>query len=243
VFVHGLPTSGRLWDFVVERLAGAYTCIAVDLPAGPLDAERLAGALEALRASLGFPAWSMVGHDAGAVIAVHYGAAYPQRLRRLALLSPPLFPELRPPWLFRLLRRRVVGDLLAPFAVIALWHGGLQAMLERRDAATRAILEDFRRPYRGLSGSRNLLRLLRWGEPAQVLGRTAALLPRLRSPTLILLGRRDAIIPASFAERAAAALPDARAVLLESGHFLPLDAPREVCAELEPFLAAGAGVE
>ena len=248
LFVHGLPTSGRLWDFVVERLEPSFTCVVVDLPGFgaapwparfrgvPLDPDRLAAALDEIRAALELPVWSVVGHDAGAVIAVHYAAAFPRRLRRLALLSPPIFPDLVPPLLFRLLRLPVAGDLLAPLAALALRKGGLQSMLGRHDAAVRAVLADFTRPFRGFAGSRRLLRAVRWGEPAEVLGRTAALLPGIAAPTLVLHGRRDGIIPASFATRAAAALPAGRAVLFDSGHFLPLDAPLEVCGALAPFL-------
>jgi len=245
LFLHGLPTSGRLWDPVVERLAPRHTCVVVDLPGlgqspplpGPPDAARMAVALEALRAELGLPAWSIVGHDAGATVAVHYAATWPERTARLALLAPPVFPDLRPPWVFRLLRRRPAGELLAPLLVFALWHGGLRSLLDRPTPALDQILEDFRRPFRGRAGARRLLWLARWGEPAEVLGRTAALLPRIAAPTLVLHGRRDRAVPPAFAERAAQAVPAGRALLLDAGHFLPLDAPEAVCAALAPFLA------
>jgi len=249
LFLHGYPTSGRLWDPVVERLASRLACIAVDLPGlgaspplpGPPDPDAMAGEVEALRGDLALPAWSVVGHDAGAVVAVHYAARYPERMTRLALLSPPLFPDLKPPWVFGLLRTRGIGDVLAPLAVLALWNGGLRAMLDRPTPALDDILEDFRRPFRGLAGARRLLWLLRWGDPNEVLARTAALLPRLAVPTLILQGRRDSAVPPSFARRAAAAIPGARAVELDAGHFLPLDAPEALAAELEMFLARGEG--
>ena len=32
LFLHGLPTSGRLWDYVVPQLAPFFTCVVVDLP-------------------------------------------------------------------------------------------------------------------------------------------------------------------------------------------------------------------
>jgi len=69
-----------------------------------------------------------------------------------------------------------------------------------------------------------------------VLGRTAAILPRVASPTLILHGRRDGAIPQSFAERATAAIPCAEARFFDSGHFLPLNVPAEISRELADFL-------
>jgi pimeloyl-ACP methyl ester carboxylesterase len=249
LFLHGYPTSGRLWDPVVEELAARFTCIAVDLPGlggspplpGPPDAVSMAQEVEALRAELSLPTWSVVGHDAGAVVAVHYAARHPERVSRLALLSPPLFPELRPPWIFRLLRKPGIGDLVAPLALLALRNGGLRSMFDRPTPALDDLLEDFRRPFRGRSGVRRLLWLARWGEPDVVLAWTAALLPLLAAPTLVLHGRRDRTVPPGFAERAVTVIPGARACYLDGGHFLPLDSPEALCGELEPFLAAMEG--
>jgi pimeloyl-ACP methyl ester carboxylesterase len=245
LFVHGIPTSGRLWDPLIERLAPRFTCIAVDLPGfgdspPPRAADRepvhLAEELEALRAELAIPRWHVVGHDAGAAIAVHYAAAHADRVARLVLMSAPVFPEFDPPWFFRLLRLPVAGDLAAPLLVFAIWHGGIQALVERPSAETTEALAAFRRPFRGLAGGRRLAWLVRWGNPAEILGRTAALLPRLAAETLVLHGRRDGAIPQSFAERAAIAIPRARLHIYDSGHFLPLNLPAEISRELEGFL-------
>jgi pimeloyl-ACP methyl ester carboxylesterase len=245
LFVHGIPTSGRLWDPLVDRLAERFTCVVVDLPgfgesppprAADRDPAHLAVELERLREELAIPRWHVVGHDAGATIAVHYAAAHADRVARLVLMSAPVFPEFEPPWFFRLLRLPVVGDLVAPLLVFAIWHGGIQALVERPSPATDAAIAAFRQPFRGLAGGRRLAWLVRWGDPVEVLGRTADLLPRLTAETLVLHGRRDGAIPPSFAERAAAAIPRARAELYDSGHFLPLNLPAEISRELAGFL-------
>ena len=133
LLIHGIPTNGRLWDFVVERLQEQYTCVVVDLPGfgesptpsdGSRDPARFAGELDRLGRDLGFASWNVVGHDAGSTIAVHLAAAYPQRTRRLALLSPPLFPEFRPPWFIHLIRTPVLGEIIAPAMIYAIWNGG-----------------------------------------------------------------------------------------------------------------------
>ena len=246
LFLHGIPASGRLWDYVVERLQRQYTCVVVDLPGmgtspplrdGSRDPERFAQELEALRHKLHLPAWYLVGHDAGATVAVHYAVTFPERLKRLALLSPPVFPEFRPPWFFRLLRVPLVGDLLAPLVRLLIWKGGLQSIIERRDASLNEILEAFRHPFRGWAGARRLAWLVRWGKPAEVLGKTAALLPQISVPTLILQGRRDGAVPESFAQRACESIPDARVQFFDTGHFLPLNIPEVLCDQLGCFFA------
>lgn len=240
LLLHGIPVARGLWRRVIERLADRFTCIAPDLPGlgespplpGGSDPDDVAAALDRLRAHLGVERWSLAGHDAGATIAVHYAAAYPGRVPRLALLSPPIYPEFRPPWFFRLLRSPGFGDLAAPAMTRLLFGPGMRGTLAGGGEGLERELESFAAPFRGWRGSRRLLRLLRWGDPEAVLGRTAALLPRLGVPTLILQGRRDGAIPAAFAERAAREIPDARAVFYDSGHFLPLDLPDEIAGQL-----------
>ncbi|EOD65220.1 alpha/beta fold hydrolase [Amycolatopsis vancoresmycina] len=44
--------------------------------------------VEALRKHLGLDRFDLLGHSAGASLALHYAARYPERLRRLALIAP-----------------------------------------------------------------------------------------------------------------------------------------------------------
>ncbi|MFN8423087.1 MAG: alpha/beta fold hydrolase [Anaerolineae bacterium] len=64
LFLHGVPTDGRLWRPLVRRLRARHTCVVVDLPgcgrSAPLPGGRLepvgiVQALEALRARLDCP--------------------------------------------------------------------------------------------------------------------------------------------------------------------------------------------
>lgn len=244
VFLHGIPTARRLWDFVIDELEKQFTCIAVDVPGlghsppqpGPPNLERLAEAVDHLRADLGFPGWHLVGHDAGSTIAVHYAASYPDRVRRLALTSAPLFPDFERIWPFRLLQKPLVGELLVPFVVSVLWDAGLLSRgLERPEA--KEIVDSFRHPFRGLRGYGRFLWLLRWGKPDVVLARSASLLPEVNAPCLLIQGRKDRIIPTSFAHRAVKILPDARYEMLDAGHYLPLSVPEALIQRIGPFLS------
>jgi pimeloyl-ACP methyl ester carboxylesterase len=234
LLLHGIPTCGRLWDPVVEILRHHFTCVIVDLPGmgesaaladrSP-DPSQYANEIECLRRELSIPVWHVVGHDAGSAIAVHYSAGFPDCVKKLVLCSPPIFPELRPPLVFRLLRAPLVGDILAPLVMPMIWRIGLPASVERRDEQTNEILAAFRRPFVGAGGTSRFVQLLRWGDPVQVLSRTAGLLPTIGAPTLVIHGRHDHTIPVSFATRAAALIPNANVLLLDSGHFLPLNCP------------------
>ena len=245
LFIHGIPTSGRLWDFVVERLQFEHTCVLVDLPGmgaspplpdGSLDPGRFAEELDILRRDLGFPSWSIVGHDAGSTVAVHLAVAYPHRTQQVVLLSPPVFPEFRPPWFFRLLRIPTLGELFALAVVLLIWKGGMQSIIERPDPALAEILESFHKPFSGVAGAARLARLVRWGKPEEILGRTASLLGRISTPTLILHGRLDGAIPESFAQRASEAIPGSQAFVFDTGHFMPLNIPTVIADQIMSFL-------
>lgn len=56
-------------------------------------------------------------------------------------------------------------------------------------------------------------------------------------PALVMHGRRDPAVPASFARRASTLRPNARLLTLDSGHFLPLNQPEAVASSLAGFFA------
>jgi pimeloyl-ACP methyl ester carboxylesterase len=80
LFLHGIPTSSRLWGDVTERMSGQFNCIAVDLPGlgrtpgsshGFRDLVALATRLDKIRIQCDVERWHVVGHDAGCAIAAH----------------------------------------------------------------------------------------------------------------------------------------------------------------------------
>ncbi len=245
LLLHGLPTSGRLWDLVVPKLQDTFTCVVVDLPGagesppfadGSLDPDRFAEELEKLRAEISIPAWTVVGHDAGAAIAVHYAANYLDHVNRFVLCSPPIFPEHQIPWFFRLLRTPVLGDTLAPVVTSLFLPTGIRMAIRRSDPAFTDIVQAFCQPFRGYTGARQFLHILRWGDPVQVLSKTAALLPKISVPALVLSGTHDGAVPTKFATRAAQLLPHSELYLLDCGHFIPLECPDLFCEYLCRFL-------
>jgi len=243
LFIHGMPTSRRLWKGIIDRLCERYTCIAVDLPGlgnsprepyGPNFLRHFAEEIDRIRIENKIDKWHIVGHDAGSVVAVHYARYFPQRVSCLALLSPALFPELKPFYLLEALRKPILGELLAPLIGPIFWKIAMQwavCGVEQGDQA----LKDFYRPFSGLSGSWAFMRVLRWGKPATVLAEVPGFLPTLTMPTLIFHGTQDVAIPEAFALRASTLMPNASMVTLESGHFIPLHQPEPVATGLACF--------
>ena len=241
LFIHGMPTNRMLWSGVIQQLSNHHRCFAVDLPGmgetpfipyGPGYLGRMAKQIEQLRIQHGVRRWHVVGHDAGSAIAVQYAGQFSSRVACLALLSPSIFPELKPFYLLNALRKPIVGELLAPLLHFVFWRIAMRRAIS--GASNRSLLRAFGKPFSGPKGCWQLMRLVRWGSPEEMLGEIPAALPALQMPTLLFHGLRD-VLPASFAERAASLIPNSTLFTLDAGHFIPLDRPNEVAARLRSF--------
>lgn len=246
LFLHGIPTSYQLWNGVIERMTDQFTCIAVDLPGlgrtprtshGFRELNEIVARIEALRIKFKIKKWHVVGHDAGCAIAVHYAHQHQEHVGQLALLTPSIFPDLVPFRLFEILRKPILGELMAPIVNLIFWKLVMRRAFHNNQAQQDA-LEDFHAPFGGLFGSWRLMSLLRWGNPAEVLASIPALLPELLLPTLIMHGSQDPAVDEKFAIRASGLIPNAELVLLSSGHFLPMDEPKDIANKLLNFFGS-----
>jgi pimeloyl-ACP methyl ester carboxylesterase len=249
LFIHGIPTSGQLWSGVVQKMRGSFTCLAVDLPGlgktpkvyeGLRQLESLAEKIEQIRVENNIEKWHVVGHDAGSAIAVHYAHRFQERVDRLALLSPALFPELKPFPLFRIIRSPVIGELVAPVVNAIFWNVAMRYALEAQHSELSDTVKDFHAPFSGPLGAWRLMSILRWGDPAEVLASIPAMLPQLTAPTLIFQSSRDKAVPERFAQRACALIPQSKVIMVDSGHFIPLNNPDVVATELLHFFGGAA---
>lgn len=243
LFIHGMPTSGRLWDGVIEQLCDKFRCIVVDLPGfgkSPRalhtisDLETIAYYLDRIRREHEIERWHVVGHDAGSVVAVHYARYFPEHVDSMALLAPALFPELKPYFLLEPLRRPVIGEFIAPLICQIFWKIVMNRVLKDMENGDR-LVRDFYEPFAGPAGALAFMRVVRWGKPSVLLADVPAFLPQLSMSTRIFHGANDAVVPASFAERAGRLMPNASVVTLECGHFIPLNQPERVANDLSSF--------
>ncbi len=243
LFIHGMPTNRMLWDGIIQQLSSHHRCFAVDLPGMgetpfapycPDYLDHQAKQIELLRIRYGVKKWHVVGHDAGSAIAVQYAARFSQHVACLALMSPAIFPDLKPFYLLNTLRKPLVGEVLAPLLHFAFWRIAMRRALVGESNGT--LLRTFSQPFSGPTGAWRLMRLVRWGRPEDLLSEIPAKLAALPMPTLLFHGMRD-VLPATFAERAASLIPHARVVTVDTGHFIPLDKPKDVAACLRSFFA------
>jgi pimeloyl-ACP methyl ester carboxylesterase len=238
LFIHGMPTNRRLWDGVVRKLRPHFRCFAVDLPGmgktpflpyGPTYFEQVAGQIEELRRHHHIERWHVVGHDGGCAAAVHYAHFFPERIGCMALLSPAIFPDLKPFFLLEMLRKPVLGEILAPLVHALFWH---IAMRRAVPGINNQILRaNFFENFANIAGPWKLMRLVRWGKPQILLQRAPSILRELTCPTLVIHGSRD-VLPKSFAIRTADLIANAQLITLDSGHFIPVEQASRVARNL-----------
>ena len=248
LLIHGMPTNGRLWDGVVRDLSRHFRCVVIDLPGmggtpflpySPSYFEQVAAQIEQLRMRYRIQRWHVVGHDGGCAIAVQYAHQFPKRVGCMALLSPAIFPDLKPFFLLELLRKPIFGELTAPLVHALFWQVAMRRAIPHAHNTTQRA--SFYKNFSGIAGPWKLMRLVRWGRPEIVLRHFPSILSSLDCPTLVIHGSRD-VLPESFAFRAVELIAHSRMVALDSGHFIPLEQAGEVSKNLAAYFRSP-GVE
>jgi 2-succinyl-6-hydroxy-2,4-cyclohexadiene-1-carboxylate synthase len=232
VLLHGFGNTHRAWDGVVAALdRERYRPLALDLPGHgqAADAERpitFAGCVEYVLARSP-ERFTLCGYSMGGRVALHVALAAPERVSGLVLVSTSagISDEAE-----RAQRHESDGALAAqleqiPFEqFIERWR--TQPLFADEPAPVSALAREDQRRNRP-DALAAVLRSLGTGE-------MQSLWPRLRElsmPVTVLAGERDAKYRA-LGQQMIELLPDARLVVVEGGHGLPLENPEAVAGAL-----------
>jgi 2-succinyl-6-hydroxy-2,4-cyclohexadiene-1-carboxylate synthase len=245
VLVHGFTGSSTTWGpELIDGLAGTgHTPVLVDLPGHGSDAHTTDPARFTLEAALeriaNAGAWptDLIGYSMGGRVALHFAAAYPDRVRRLVLESSS--PGIDAP-AERAARRRADADLAAQIRERGIdwfvdhWESQpLFASRARLHPDTRAV----QRALRLRNDPRSLAAALE-GLGAGTLPSLWDRLPEIEAPTLLVVGALDAKY-VEIAERMAAAMSRARVTVVPgAGHTVHLEARERWLAAVTHFLAS-----
>ena len=220
VYLHGIPTSSDDWIGMLERTGG----LAPDLlgfgrtgKGGQLDpsprgqAEFLAALLDAT----GVNRVRLVGHDWGAAAAMALAATHPDRIDRLAMLSPVISPPSTT--LARLLRLPGAGELVMGTVTRRLLARHLRRSTTRPDLFPDGRIDDIWGWF-DQGTQRAILRLHR---ASAGIGALPADLP-----TLVLWGEDDRTLDPAPARALAASNPNTGWVTVEhAAHWPWLESP------------------
>jgi pimeloyl-ACP methyl ester carboxylesterase len=224
LLLHGQPGSSRDWDRVLDALGADAEPIALDRPGwdGRSEATDLEGNAAAAMAALdarGIARAVVVGHSFGGAVAAWLAVHHGDRVAALILAAPSANGRA----MYAL--DRVLASKIAGAAVVAGAGAALSLSPLRRVIAAHAQLDE---PYlRALA--RLLTRPRSW--EAFVVEQRALLdgipqleaaLEKISTPTVIVAGAADRIVPTAAAELLAQQIPGAEMVLLRrAGHLLP----------------------
>jgi epoxide hydrolase 4 len=255
VLLHGFPESSFGWRQQVPALAAAGFRVwapdgrgyaGSDAPPG-IDAyamPRLVDDVVDLIDAAGRDRAHVVGHDWGGVVAWKVAEGHPERVERLCVLNAP-HPRVHQ----TLLRRRPRQTLKSLYMLFFQFPLLPEALLGARDHRAlanamrrssrpgtfdEAELEAHRREWRRPGALRSMLD---WYRAAVRHGGRPNGTPRIRVPTLVLWGERDAFLEAEGADASAALCDDARVERFpDATHWLHHEEPARVNAALIGFL-------
>jgi 3-oxoadipate enol-lactonase len=235
VFINGLGSSTRDWEFQVPEFSKSYRVITFDMrghgqsekPAGPYHIPMFAADLASLFQALSIPSAHLVGLSLGGTVAFQFAIDYPAKVKTLTIVNsgPSLggTPEEarqeieRRVGIVQQLGMRAMGEALSP----NLYPKPEQTAL--RETFVKRWAENDPSAY--IEATRSFLG---WNVEEQ--------LGKIQCPTLILASDQD-YSPVATKEAYVKRIPKGQLVVISDAHHtLPLELPEKFNAALRDFL-------
>jgi pimeloyl-ACP methyl ester carboxylesterase len=232
VYFHSVHERGH-WSPFLDRLAARYTVTAPLHPGvgGSTGVETLSDvidlalAYEELLDALGIARAHLVGHFFGGMVAAELAALFPERVGRLALLSPlGLWRDDAP--------SQDILILPADELQAVLWHEPSGDAARRWTTLPENDAENVAAQIDSIARRAAMARFI-WPIPDKGLSRR---LHRIEAPTLLLWGEDDRVNPVIYAETWQRRIKGAAVKLLPGGHMLLHEAPTAASRAVEEFL-------
>jgi pimeloyl-ACP methyl ester carboxylesterase len=230
LLVHGFAASVHAWRPWIDRLAKDYRIVAIDLPGHGLTQtptgyratlEGNAQLVEDLAVHLGINHFVLAGNSMGGAVSMAYAMEHAARLQGLVLVSPAGWPGEGggAPGGFSLLNNEAGRFLLKMVDPRIVVGGGLKSAYVDEALVTDAVVDRYAELAMG-EGHRDVL-LTQRSQPERPW--TPASFAAIRTPTLVMVGEKDALIPPASGRALARAIPDAYLVTYPEGGHLPME--------------------
>jgi pimeloyl-ACP methyl ester carboxylesterase len=242
IFLHGFGSSLQTWEPWANILAPHYRLIRFDLPGfgltgadptGDYGDARALTVLRALMDRLGIARATVIGNSLGGRIAWQFAAADPARVDRLVLISPDGFASPG----FEYGRKPDVGPMVEAMRYVlpkAFLRANLVAAYGNPAALNDALLQRYYDMMLAPGARGAMIERLR----QTIITPPEAVLRRIRAPTLILWGTKDALIPVTNAADYHRNIAGSTLGELPGlGHVPQEEAPAVSIRPLEAFLA------
>jgi len=238
VLIHGWAMHSGIWQDFAEQLAGHYQVTLVDLPghghSGPLTPFTLENITDRLAQTLPDGPCCWLGWSLGAAVVLEMARRFPERVDRLVLVAGnPCFlqqngwPGMKPDVLDKFaanLQQDTQATLTRFLAIQVMALANAKALAK---SLKTAVLSRPMPDNTALQGGLDILK-------------TADLRPALAAatvPVLVVLGKKDSLVPAALSHALPHCQPAAQVYLLEQAAHTPfLSHPEEMLVLLKDFM-------
>jgi 3-oxoadipate enol-lactonase len=238
--IHSLALSGAMWSEVVAQLAGTAEILTYDCRGhgqsdrrpGPYSVELFADDLAAVFDACGWSSATVAGCSMGGCVAQAFAAAYPRRVRGLALIDTTAWygPTAPKDWKARGARPAV---------------DGFASMVEFQ--LSRWFSDNFRRAHPEVAEQMTQIFLANTAEcyqaTCEMLGNAdlRAALPAFRMPVTVIVGEEDYATPVAMAEYLHENIANSTVTVIPGArHTTPAECPREIAAFLADLVGKSA---
>lgn len=248
LLLHGAGASTHSWRDLIPRLAETHHVVALDLPGHGftrvgnrmrMGLERTAEDISALCAAEAWQPKAIIGHSAGAAVAIHLSTLLTPSPKVVALNAALNRFDGVAGWLFPAFAKMLA---LNPFTSLAFTLGGNSGRRAKAiiDSTGSRLSEDGYGYYARLLSSPShvdgtLQMMARWNTDALY-----DRLPEIQSETLLLTGAKDGAVPPRVSDSAAARLPNATYVSMpELGHLAHEEEPDRILEQITTWIGTG----
>ncbi len=238
LLIMGLAADSSMWVMQTPALAAQHRVITFDnrgvgrssAPPGPYAMQEMAADALAVLDACGADRAHVVGISMGGAIAQELALKAPERLRSLVLVST---------WA----ERNAYTSRLDHLGRMVLTHLGREELIRASMLwlfSPRVFIEN-----PDLVQTIESLAIAMQGSEDAFLSQVAAVsdhhlidrLHEIETPTLVLVGRRDILVPPELSERIAARMPNAVLRMIDGGHAFTFENSTEFNTELLAWLA------
>jgi pimeloyl-ACP methyl ester carboxylesterase len=245
VLLHGLPTSPRLWRYVMAQVQRpGMRCLAWELVGygGSLreglghniSVARQAEYLRFWLAHLGIERAIFVGHDIGGGVAQRLAVLYPEVCAGLVLVDSVAYDNWPVAPVAAARKVTKVLERTPPKLVARAIRRGIEALGDQDDAIRRTSARLHAAPYARPEGPAALAHQLRSVNPLDTLN-IVSQLPELRVPARVVWGEDD-LLSLDSGEQLAHDLRARLLCIAHAGHYTPEDHPGTVARAINQVL-------